>query len=138
MALFIWFPTYFSKSFTYTIPTILSKSSWYTGTREYPPFNDSWTISERVAVSSTATTSVLWVAISEAVVSLNSNILVISSFSFSKIAPVSSPLSTMVRIPSSVIPFLFASGATPKIRLICATTVYKIHVIGNRRIQTPL
>ena len=41
-------------------------------------------------------------------------------------------------LPSSVIPFLFASGATPKIRLICATMVYKIHVIGNRRIQTPL
>ena len=33
-------PTYFKRSFTYTMPMILSRSSWYTGIREYPSFTE--------------------------------------------------------------------------------------------------
>ena len=71
------------------------------------------TISSSVSSAHSSTMSVRWTITSSATVSLNSKTFSIISFSSRSMAPCSSPMSTIMRMPSSETSSSSALGSTP-------------------------
>ena len=106
-------PTRHSRSLTWMNPRMLSRSFSYTGSRENPSAAASSATSLIFASFSTAAISVRWVMMSPAVVSSNSKMLLIISFWLSSMKPISLPVSTSIRISSSVTVSAVFLGSAP-------------------------